>query len=137
MTLYINRYTRVRHADPACSALRRSFEMAGSLDGVQPPLRIAQLPEPADADEAEAIRQFTHPCTICVEGARESWDALPIVFESRHELDPYMDWTDLAIVVRNEPTDAGEFRVIGRLRNGDEVVIDSGGPLPIGEIVEV
>lgn len=137
MTLYVNRYSRVRHADPACSALRRSFEMAGSLDGTQPPLRIAQLPEPTDEAEAEALRTFTYPCTICVEGARASWDALPIVFESRDELDPEMDWTDLAIVVRNEPADAGEFRVIGRLRNGDEVVIDSRGPLPIGELVEL
>lgn len=37
-----------------------------------------------------------------------------------------MDWTDVLIVVRNEPSPShdGRVRVVGRTRDGDEVILN-------------
>lgn len=99
--------------------------MVGHL-GPTPPARILEIPDPADAGEMNAIRDFTYPCIWCVPGARESWDARPIEFESRDELDPDMDWTGVLIVLRNEPSAMrdGRSRIVGRTRDGKEVIVN-------------
>lgn len=127
MPLYINRFSRRRHVDRNCRAIHLSNEMVGQM-GPQPPARILEIPDPTDPREMDAIRDFTYPCIWCVPGARESWEARPVEFESRDELDPGTDWTQVLIVVRNEPDEsaAGRFRVVGRTRDGKEVIVDEG-----------
>lgn len=126
--LYINRFSRRRHVDPQCRAIHLSNEMVGQL-GPSPLARILEIPDSADPSEMDAIRDFTYPCIWCVPGARESWDARPIEFESRDELDPGVDWTGVLIVVRNEPSALrdGRFRIVGRTRDGEEVIVNEGG----------
>lgn len=69
----------------------------------------------------------------CVAGARESWDARPIEFEHRDEIDPGTDWTDLAIVIRNEPSPShnGLVQVVARTRDGGEHIYEDQSPEPV------
>lgn len=69
--LYINRFSRRRHVDPDCRGIHLSDEMVGQI-GPRPPARILEIPDPTDAAEIDAIRDFTYPCIWCVPGARES-----------------------------------------------------------------
>jgi hypothetical protein len=106
MPLYINRFRRVRHADPHCRAVRVSEDGLKEFyaeQPVRPPARVVEIADPTDPAELQAIRDFTSPCVYCVPGARESWEHLPIVFEHKDERDPDMDWTSAAVVIRNEP----------------------------------
>ncbi len=90
-SIFINRRTRVRHADPDCSALRQSKQMLEEFyadePSRRPTRRIVEVPDPSDAAEAEAVRDFTYPCIYCVPGARESWASFPIDFEEPYEYD--------------------------------------------------
>lgn len=111
--------------------------MAGQM-GARPLARVLEIPDPTDPAEIAAIRDFTYPCIWCVPGARESWDARPIEFESRDELDPGMDWTDVVIVVRNEPSPShdGRFRIVGRTHDGEEVIVNEGEhTIPPGTLI--
>jgi hypothetical protein len=87
--IYINRRTRVRHADPECSALRLSQNYLddeyADMPERRPTARVVELPDPSDPAEIEAIRDFTYPCQRCVPGARESWKSFPIEFEDPYE----------------------------------------------------
>ena len=139
MPLYINRFTRKRHADPHCRAIRIS-QSYDTGEPVRPPARIVEIPDATETAELEAIRDFTYPCVFCVPGARESWESLPIVFEQQDERDPDMDWTDAAVVIRNEPSPAhpGMIQVVGRTGDGREVIVDeaSAPGYVIGELVD-
>lgn len=142
MPLYINRFRRVRHMDPNCRALRASEEgLDAAYEGqpIRPPARFVEIPDPTDPAEVEAIRDFTYPCFYCVPGARESWRCLPIVFENKDERDPSMDWTNAAVVIRNEPSPShpGLIRVVGRSGEGREVIVEEASPegYVIGELV--
>lgn len=141
MPLYINRFRRVRHADPHCRAIRLSEQglaEAYAEERVRPPARFVEIPDPTDPAEIEAIRDFTYPCVYCVPGAREAWKSLPIVFESKDERDPDADWNHWAVVVRNEPSPShpGMVQVVGKSRGGEELVIyQSQTPERIGETI--
>ena len=141
MSLYINRFRRVRHADPHCRAIRLSEQGLAEQypdEHERPPARVVEIPEPTDPAEIEAIRDFTFPCVHCVPGARESWKSLPIVFEHKDERDPYADRDQWAVVVRNEPSPShpGMVQVVGKSPGGEEVVIyQSETPERIGETV--
>lgn len=141
MPLYINRFRRVRHADPHCRGIRLSehgLAEAYADERVRPPARFVEIPDPTDPAEIEAIRDFTYPCVYCVPGARESWKSLPIVFESRDERDPYANWNDCAVVVRNEPSPShpGMLQVVAKSRGGEErVIYQSQTPERIGETI--
>jgi hypothetical protein len=144
MPLYINRFRRVRHADPDCRGIRASAEgLKEEYEGqpVGPPARIVEIPDAKDPAELEAIRDFTSPCFYCVPGARESWESLPIVFEHASERDPAMDWTDAAVVIRNEPSpsDPDLVQVVGRAGDGREVIVEEASPdgYRIGELVDI
>lgn len=141
MPLYINRKTRVRHVDLDCRAIRYSEEGLADIDpDARPVARIVEIPDPTDAAVIRAIRDFTIPCTFCVPGARHTRKALPFVYEDPSERDPYMDWTDVVVVVRNEPSPdrSGWVRVVGRLRDGTDVVIgDEPEPWVVGTILNL
>jgi hypothetical protein len=142
MPLYINRFRRTRHADPHCRAIRASLEGLEETypESVRPPARVVEIPDPTDPAELQAIRDFTYPCVYCVPGARESRESLPIVFEHPNERDPEMDWTNAAVIVRNEPSPShpGLVQVIGRRGGGREVIVDeaSSQRYVIGELVD-
>jgi hypothetical protein len=142
MPLYINRFRRVRHADPNCRATRASKDGLEETYGgqpVRPPARVVEIPDPTDRAELQAIRDLTCPCFYCVPGARESWESLPIAFEHKVERDPYMDWTNAAVVIRNEPSQShpGFVQVVGMSGDGREVIVEEASPegYVIGELV--
>jgi hypothetical protein len=89
--VWINRKTRVRHVDPECPAIRLSerylTDVWDDLDPRRPTDRIAELPDPTDPHEKQAIEAFTTPCTRCVPGARKLYDSFPIYFERTYEYD--------------------------------------------------
>lgn len=72
--------------------------------------------------------------------ARESWRSLPLVFEQPEERDPEMDWSSVAVAVRNEPSSShpGLIRAIGRCGDGREVIVEEACPegYVIGELVD-
>jgi hypothetical protein len=112
--------------------------MAGELAERLPPARIVEIPDPSDPAEIEAIRSFTTPCTWCVPGARSSWETCPVVFEHPDERDPGTDWTDLYVVVRNEPSRSpdGSTNVVGRSSDGRDVIIArEQHPVPPGTLI--
>jgi hypothetical protein len=93
MPYWLNRRTRVRHADPSCKAVllsARYLENAYEADDPRKPgERIVELPDPETAEERAAIEAFTSPCIHCVPGARALWDSFPADFEQTYEYDEY------------------------------------------------
>ena len=53
--------------------------------------RIVELPDTDNPVEFEAIRDFTHPCILCVPGARDSWALFPLDFENPYENEEHED----------------------------------------------
>jgi hypothetical protein len=143
VSLYINRFKRVRHADPDCYAIRASkvgLEDYRETRGGVPPARFVEIPDPTDPAELQAIRDFTSPCFYCVPGARESWESLPLIFEQPIEREPDDEWNHMAVIVRKEPSPSNLdwVVVVGASRDGAEVVVDHGPDgYTIGEIVDL
>jgi hypothetical protein len=95
MPYWLNRRTRVRHADPNCKAVLLSARYLDteyeSDDPRKPDTRIVELPDPETSEEVAAVEAFTTPCIHCVPGASALWAFFPADFEQTYEYDEYGD----------------------------------------------
>lgn len=67
MPLYINRFRRVRHADPNCRAIRASEDGLEETYGgqpVRPPARVVEIPDPTDRAETSSNPRLHLPLLL-------------------------------------------------------------------------